>query len=387
MIPYSKQNINSNEIKKIIEVLESDYLTQGPVTPQFESKLQERFDSKYAAAFVNATSALHAACVALELKEGDYLWTSPITFVASANCAKYCGADVDLVDIDKESYNISIPKLEEKLAKAEKENKLPKIVVPVHLAGLPCDMESIHNLSLKYGFKIIEDASHAVGSMYFKNKVGSCKHSDITVFSFHPVKIITTCEGGVCLTNNKDLYKKLFNFRSHGIIKNENAYINKNEGLWYYEMQTLGYNLRLNDLQSALGITQLERLDEFIKKRNELADYYDHKLKDIDFVKTPYKNENYFSSYHLYIILVDPNGEYGRKKIFERLRSHGYYVNVHYIPIYKHPYYNYIKNNFPNSEEYYQRAISIPLFPDLELQEANKVVSIIKNDIGYQTIF
>ena len=268
MIPYGKQNINQEDIEAVVSVMKSDYLTQGPITPEFEKAISKYTNSKYSVAVINATSALHIACVALGVKTGDIVWTSPISFVASANCAKYCGAEVDFVDIDNNTYNISTIALEEKLKLAKKKNKLPKVVIPVHLSGQSCDMESIFNLSKQYGFKIIEDASHAIGGSYQSQKIGSCSFSDICVFSFHPVKIITTCEGGVCTTNDEKLYQKMYNIRSHGIVRNQEDMLNKKHGDWYYEQIYLGYNYRLNDLQSALGLSQLKRLDYFVERKN-----------------------------------------------------------------------------------------------------------------------
>ena len=305
MIPYSRQNINKSDIESVLEVLKSDYLTQGPKTPLFESKLSEKFDVKYAIAVNNATSALHLACLSLGVTKNDIVWTSTITFVASANCARYCGAKIDLVDIDSNNFNISTDKLEEKLIKAKKKNRLPKVLIPVHLAGNPCDMERIYNLSKEYGFKIIEDASHAMGARYKNSKIGSCKYSDITVFSFHPVKMITTAEGGVCLTNNKDLHDKIYNLRSHGIIRSNYTNPDENHGPWYYEQTELGFNYRLNDILSALGASQLDRLDSFIEKRNKLANYYLNKLKENKFLIPQIINKQDLSSFHLFIVKID----------------------------------------------------------------------------------
>ncbi len=389
MIPYSRQNINKSDIESVLEVLKSDYLTQGPKTPLFESKLSEKFDAKYAIAVNNATSALHLACLSLGVTKNDIVWTSTITFVASANCARYCGAEIDLVDIDSNNFNISTDKLEEKLIKAKKKNRLPKVLIPVHLAGNPCDMERIYNLSKEYGFKIIEDASHAMGARYKNSKIGSCKYSDITVFSFHPVKMITTAEGGVCLTNNKDLHDKIYNLRSHGIIRSNYTNPDENHGPWYYEQTELGFNYRLNDILSALGASQLDRLDSFIEKRNKLANYYLNKLKENKFLIPQIINKQDLSSYHLFIVKIDKSHFESRLNLFEKLRGEGYFVNIHYIPIYKHPYYSkmFDKNDFSNSEEYYSSCISLPLYPNLDETEIDKVINILSSDKGYQTIF
>ncbi len=389
MIPYSRQNINKSDIESVLEVLKSDYLTQGPKTPLFESKLSEKFDAKYAIAVNNATSALHLACLSLGVTKNDIVWTSTITFVASANCARYCGAEIDLVDIDSDTFNISTDKLEEKLIKAKKKNRLPKVLIPVHLAGNPCDMERIYNLSREYGFKIIEDASHAMGARYKNSKIGSCKYSDITVFSFHPVKMITTAEGGVCLTNNKDLHDKIYNLRSHGIIRSNYTNPDENHGPWYYEQTELGFNYRLNDILSALGASQLDRLDSFVEKRNKLANYYLNKLKENKFLIPQIINKQDLSSFHLFIVKIYKSHFESRLNLFEKLRGEGYFVNIHYIPIYKHPYYSkmFDKNDFSNSEEYYSSCISLPLYPSLDETEIDKVINILSSDKGYQTIF
>lgn len=389
MIPYSKQNINDDDIKSVVDILKSDYLTQGPVTPEFEKQINNYVGSKYSVAVINATSALHLACLALDVGHKDIVWTTPITFVASANCAKYCGATIDLVDIDENTYNISIDALRIKLEIAKKINALPKVLIAVHLAGQSCEMEKIYVLSKQYGFKIIEDASHAIGGRYKSNKIGSCEFSDITVFSFHPVKIITTCEGGVCTTNNKELYTKIYRLRSHGIVRNMEEFVNKPDGQWYYEQIDLGYNYRLNDLQSALGINQLKRIDSFIEERHEIAGKYDNLFRKIDYIKPHYQNPNCYSSYHLYIIRIKPCETYTRKRIFEKLRNSGVYVNIHYIPIYKHPYYkNYFdEENFPNSNAYYSEAISIPIFPGLTEKDISLIFDIITKPFNHQNIF
>ena len=303
MIPYGKQNIDNHDIEAALKVLKSDFLTQGPVTPQFEKKISNYTNSQHAVAVNSATSALHIACIALGVGKNDIVWTSPISFVASSNCAIYCGASIDFVDIDRNSYNMSVEKLEEKLIKAKKENNLPKVVIPVHLSGQSCDMKSIYNLSKKFNFKIIEDASHATGGKYNGEPIGNCKYSDITVFSFHPVKIITTCEGGVCTTNNSLLYNHLLRLRSHGITRHASEMEQIPDGPWYYEQIDLGYNYRLNDLMASIGITQLEKIDRFISERNKIAEYYNSLFSDTDIICP--KQMNYsLSSRHLYLSLI-----------------------------------------------------------------------------------
>ena len=375
-LPYGRQNITKKDIDNVVKVLKSDFLTQGPLVKDFELNIEDYCNVKYAVATNSATSALHIACLALDLMPGDIVWTSAISFVASANCALYCGAKVDFVDIDKITCNISIEKLEEKLKKAKKSNTLPKIVIPVHLAGLPCEMKKLYNLSRKYNFKIIEDASHAIGSTYRNEKIGNCKYSDITVFSFHPVKIITTAEGGMALTNSSRLEKKLSLLRSHGITKDKSTFKNKSPGDWYYEQQLLGFNYRMNDLEAALGISQLKRIDKFIKKRNEFAQRYNKKLDKLP-LQLPIDIDGCLSSFHLYIINVDIyKSNISHPNIFKELRKANIGVNLHYIPIYKQPFYKKFGFNadaFPNSEAYYKSAISLPIFPDMTISEQNYV--------------
>jgi len=389
MIPYGKQNISDEDIKAVQDVMRSDFLTQGPITPKFENEISNYCKSKYSVAVVNATSALHLACLALGVGKKDIVWTSPISFVASANCAKYCGAEVDFVDIDIESYNMCPIKLEEKLLEAAKIGQLPKVVIPVHLAGRSCDMKRIKELSVEYGFKIIEDASHAIGGQYLGEPVGNCRFSDITVFSFHPVKIITTCEGGICTTNDFKIFSKIYRLRSHGIVRNPSEMKNKSHGSWYYEQIDLGFNFRLNDLQSALGINQLKRLDTFVRLRHTIAKKYDNLFQNSKNIITPSINQNQFSSFHLYIIRIIEQNGVDRKVIFDRLRSEGIFVNVHYIPIYKQPYYSkkFNPNQFPNSEKYYSQAISIPIYPNLNDHDILKVVNTINKPRNYQNIF
>jgi UDP-4-amino-4,6-dideoxy-N-acetyl-beta-L-altrosamine transaminase len=390
MIPYSRQNISEEDINSVIEILKSDFLTQGPTLPLFETKINELVGSKYALAVNSATSALHISCLALGVKEGDIVWTSPISFVASANCALYCRAKVEFIDINLRTYNIDIEHLEEKLMYAEKNGILPKVIIPVHLAGQSCEMEIIYNLSLKYGFKIIEDASHAIGGKYKEEFIGNCKYSDITVFSFHPVKIITTGEGGVATTNDPEIYNKMYRLRSHGITRDINEMTHAPDGPWYYQQLDLGFNYRMTDIQAALGISQLSRLEGFIKARHEIAEKYNSRLSSDFFIK-PFIAESTYSSYHLYIIRFRLNKvKYTHKQIFEQLRLAGILVNLHYIPIYKHPYYKdmgYDPSSYKNSEIYYQEAMSLPIFPGLHDYQIDEVVHRLLNPIGYQTLF
>jgi len=385
MIPYGKQNIDNDDINAITKVLKSDFLTQGPVTPEFENNFADYTQSKHAVAVNSATSALHLSCLALGVGKDDMVWTSPISFVASSNCALYCGAEVDFVDIDKQTYNMCADKLEKKLQVAAKKNKLPKVVIPVHLSGQSCDMESIYKLSKKYNFKIIEDASHATGATYKDKPVGSCDYSNITVFSFHPVKIITTCEGGICTTNDPEIYNKLSRLRSHGVTRHASEMKNKPHGLWYYEQIDLGFNYRQNDLMSALGISQLKKINQFLNERERIASYYDNLFKGLDII-TPYQSKFSKSSRHLYIIRIKNN----RNLIFEKLRNNGIGVNIHYIPIYRQPYYkkfNFNYLDFKESEKYYSEAISIPIYPGLTKKEQEFIVDIISKPQGFQNLF
>jgi UDP-4-amino-4,6-dideoxy-N-acetyl-beta-L-altrosamine transaminase len=374
MIPYGRQNISEEDIQAVTDVLRSDFLTQGPRVPEFEKKLSEYCHVKYATAVNSATSALHVACLSLGLKSGDILWTSPITFVASANCALYCGANVDFVDIESETHNISIIALQNKLEKAKSSNTLPKILVVVHFAGQSCDMKAISELSNKYGFKVIEDASHALGGRYGDQRIGSCEYSDICVFSFHPVKIITSGEGGVATTNNKELYDKMNLFRTHGISRDPDLMTVESEGGWYYQQIELGYNYRLSDIHAALGLTQLQRLDKFVKKRNSIAKYYEKKLKGIAGLSIPKVDQINLSAFHLYIVRVNAAK---RKKIFNHMRESEIGVNVHYIPVYKQPYFqakfNFIETDYPESEQYYKEALTLPIYPGLTRKDQDYI--------------
>lgn len=381
MIPYGKQTLSEADIAAVVRVLHSDYLTQGSQVPAFESSLKSYCGAEHAIAVCNATAALHIACQALGLGKGDILWTTPITFVASANCALYCGATVDFVDIDPQTLNLSIPLLAEKLAAAQVSGCLPKIIIPVHLCGEPCDMAALHQLAQQYGFKIIEDASHAIGASYHGGKVGNCRYSDITVFSFHPVKIITTAEGGACLTNNPELANTLARLRSHGITRNPAEMQGEPDGAWYYQQIDLGYNYRMTELQAALGVSQMTRLDEFVARRHALAARYDKLLADLPLI-LPYRNPANQSALHLYPIQVQPESGKTRQQIFDYLRSHGIGVNVHYIPVHTQPYYRqhfgFVQGDFPAAEAYYAHAITLPLYFSLSEDEQDTVVATLK---------
>ena len=390
MIPYGRQDISQEDINAVIEVLKSDYLTQGPVVPAFEKTVSDYCEAKHAFAVNSATSALHIACLALGVRKGDLVWTSPITFVASANCALYCGADVDFVDIDPATYNISLEALEDKLIKADKLGRLPKVIIPVHLAGQSCEMDKISNLSKKYGFKIIEDASHAIGGKYKDKAIGGCQFSDITIFSFHPVKIITTGEGGMCLTNDSQLAISINRFRSHGIVRHPSEMTHVPDGPWYYQQIELGYNYRMTDIQAALGLSQMKRLDDFVSVRHSIAKRYNEILNE-DWIELPWQHPDTYSGLHLYIIRVKKNKKgITHKQLFEKLRNTGILVNLHYIPVYRHPYYEaigYDKQDFPNAESYYSEAISIPMFATMTESDQQFVVDAIKKPTGHQNLF
>ncbi len=381
MIPYGKQDINQDDLDSVNEALKSDFLTQGPKTPLFEKKVIAYCNADFGVAVNSATSALHIACLALGLTKGDWLWTSPNSFVASANCGLYCGAKIDFVDIDPKTYNLSTEALEKKLIEAKHQNKLPKIVIPVHFAGQSCDMLKINALGKEYGFKIIEDASHSIGGRYLGKPIGCSNFSDITVFSFHPVKIITTAEGGLATTNSKDLADKMRLFRSHGITRDKSLMIGKSHGDWYYQQVDLGMNYRMTELQAALGISQMRRLDKFVAKRHILKERYDSLLSDLPII-LPYQDKNNYSSLHLYPIQIELNkASNNRSEIFIALRESGLGVNVHYIPIHTQPYYlrfGFSEGDFPNSETYYNRAISIPLFHSMTFEQQDEVCKALK---------
>lgn len=378
MIPYGRQDIAEDDLNAVIEVLQSDFLTQGPAVPAFEHAVREYCGAQHGVAVNSATSALHIACLALDVGLGDLVWTSPITFAASANCAMYCGASVDFVDIDPNTYNMSVAALTAKLEEANKKDALPKVVIPVHLCGQSCDMEAIQNLSEQYGFRIIEDAAHAIGGRYQSEAVGNCRFSDITVFSFHPVKIITTAEGGLATTNDDALAEKMRLYSSHCITRQPEQMHRQPEGPWYYEQIGLGFNYRMTDLQAALGASQMKRLDTFVQKRNEICDKYDKALASLP-LKLPMQHADCYSARHLYVIRTQSQDK-DRKQIFEALRSNGVGVNVHYIPVYHHPHYRSLGlyevgvNNCPEAERYYAEAISLPLYPGLTDVDFNAIV-------------
>lgn len=380
MIPYGKQDINQQDIDSVVDVLKSDFLTQGPQVPAFEKALTEHTGAQYALAVNSATSALHIACLALGLGEGDWLWTTPVTFVASANCGLYCGAKVDFVDIDSATYNMCPKKLEQKLITAKANGKLPKVVVPVHLCGQPCDMESIAKLAKEYGFKVIEDASHAIGGKYHDKPVGNCEHSDITVFSFHPVKIVTTAEGGAALTNQKELADKMALLRSHGITRDPEMMTEASHGGWYYQQVDLGFNYRMTELQAALGVTQMQRLDEFVAARHVLSKRYNQMLSELPLV-LPYQLENTYSGLHLFVTRLKLDEiSLTHKQVFDALRENGIGVNLHYIPVHTQPYYQamgFTEGEFPESERYYQEAISLPMFHGMTEEQQNTVVRVV----------
>lgn len=385
MIPYGRQDISQSDIDAVVNVLQSDFLTQGPMVPAFESKVANYCEAQYAVAVNSATSALHIACLALGLGPGDWLWTSPITFVASANCALYCGAKIDFVDIDPLTYNMSVSALEEKLISASKNGKLPKIVIPVHLSGQSCDMEAIYALSKKYHFRVIEDASHAIGATYQNYPVGCCRYSDITVFSFHPVKIITTAEGGMAVTNNSDLAKRMQLFRSHGITRDSAAMKNASDGPWYYEQIDLGFNYRMTELQAALGVSQMGRLAQFVARRRELAARYDHLLSDLP-ILLPWQSLDAKSAFHLYIIRLKLSEiKKTHLQVFNALREKGIGVNLHYIPVYRQPFYKamgFQDSEWVHSENYYSNAISIPMYHGLANEMQDRVLAAIHESIG-----
>ena len=381
-IPYGRQDINQADIDAVVTALRSDFLTQGTTVPSFEKAVADYCGAKHAVAVNSATSALHIACLALGVSKDDIVWTSPITFVASANCALYCGAKVDFVDIDPRTYNLSVERLAEKLAEAEKYGNLPKVVIPVHLCGQPCDMEAIHGLSLKYGFKIIEDASHAIGGRYKNEPIGNCRYSDIAVFSFHPVKIITTGEGGIALTNNEQLAKRMQLLRSHGITSDvSDMYARPQEELWNYQQIDLGFNYRMTDIHAALGLSQMNRLDEFVNKRYSIAKRYDQLLTDLPLV-TPWQHPDGYSSYHLYVIRLKLKEiKKTHQEVYEALRNVGILVNLHYIPVYRQPYYDamgFSSGHCPQAEQYYTEAISIPMYPGLMDTQQDFVVDSLR---------
>lgn len=377
-IPYGRQDITQADIDAVVDVLKSDFLTQGPAVENFERAVAEYSKATHAVAMNSATSALHIACLALGLGQGDWLWTTPITFVASANCGLYCGARVDFVDIDPVTTNISVEALEAKLKSASANGVLPKVIVVVHLSGTPCSMKEIHRLAGQYGVRIIEDASHAIGGRYLGEPIGNCEFSDITVFSFHPVKIITSAEGGMALTNDAGLAKSMMQLRSHGISRDPADMTHTPDGPWYYQQLSLGYNYRLTDVQAALGLSQLDRIDQYVAARHRIAAEYDRLLRDLPLI-LPKSNEDGYSGLHLYVVRLDPTRtNRSRLDVFNALRDGGIGVNLHYIPVHLQPYYRsmgFSEGDFPHAEDYYDRAITIPLYPGLTAENIDHVVS------------
>jgi len=381
MIPYGRQEITQADADMVVSVLKSDFLTQGPVVPKFEKTVATYCGAKHALAVNSATSALHIACLALGLGPSDVLWTSPITFVASANCGLYCGAQVDFVDIDPRTYNLCPQALERKLIAAQAAGRLPKVVVAVHLCGQPCDMAAIHALGQRYGFKIIEDASHAIGGKYKGEFIGNGRYSDITVFSFHPVKIITTAEGGMALTNDAELANKMALLRSHGITRDTEQMTHAPDGPWYYQQIDLGFNYRMTDLQAALGVSQMARLHQYVARRHELAARYDMLLADLPITR-PWQHPDSYSGLHLYVIRLQLE-RIGKthRQVFDSLRDRGIGVNLHYIPVHTQPYYQQMGfrvGDFPEAERYYAEAISLPMFQTLSEAQQDEVTAALR---------
>lgn len=381
-IPYGRQSINQDDVQAVLEVLQSDWLTTGPAVSAFEKAVAEYCGASYAVAVNSATSALHIACMALGLGKGDVLWTTPNTFVASANCALYCGAEVDFVDIEADTYNMSVAALEKKLEAAQKAQRLPKVIVPVHFSGQPCDMKSIAALARQYGIAVMEDASHAIGASCEDTRIGDCTYSDMTVFSFHPVKIVTTAEGGMVTTQDAALAKRLELYRSHGITREPASMTEASHGAWYYQQIDLGYNYRITDLQCALGCSQMKRIDAFVARRREIAAVYDRELQALPLI-LPKQRQNGHSAWHLYVVQLDPRKTLKtRKEVFDALRAVGIGVNVHYIPVHTQPYYRqrfgFQEGDFPVAEAYYQQALSLPIYADLTCEEQLQVIAALK---------
>lgn len=381
-IPYARQSIDREDIDAVVEVLRSDWLTQGPAVARFEQALAAYTGARHALAASNGTAALHLACLALRLGPQDWLWTSPNTFVASANCARYCGARVDFVDIDPETGNLSVAELERKLERARGEKRLPKVLLCVHFGGRPCDMPAIAALARRYGMSVIEDASHAVGAQYAHGKVGNCAHSDITVFSFHPVKIITTGEGGAALTNRDDLAQRIGLLRSHGITRDAAQMQEPSHGPWYYEQLELGFNYRMTDIQAALGASQLSRVERFVGRRRALARRYAQRLSGLR-LKLPPQEEGAKSAWHLYPVQLGTRT--ARRTVFDGLRARGILANVHYIPVHLQPYYRalgFARGDFPRAEEFYDGALTLPLFAELSEEEQDRVCESLREVLG-----
>jgi UDP-4-amino-4,6-dideoxy-N-acetyl-beta-L-altrosamine transaminase len=381
MIPYGRQNISEADIASVVEVLRSDWLTQGPVVPLFEERVARHCGVGYGVAANSATSALHMACLALGLRPGDRVWTSPITFLASANCARYCGAAVDFVDIDPRTYNISVAALAEKLDRAKRAGELPKIVIPVHLCGQSSEMEAIGALADTYGFKVIEDASHAIGAAYRNEPVGSCRFSDVTIFSFHPVKIITSGEGGMAMTNDSQVAKAMANFRSHGVTTDPAEMHSRPETeIWNYQQLVLGYNYRMTDIHAALGVSQMDRIEQFVSRRREIASRYDELLSETPLIR-PWQHPDSKSSYHLYPVrIAESESGVSQKDVFLEMRRAGIGVNLHYIPVYLHPYYvslGFGRGYCSEAERYFHESISLPIFPGLGEEQQERIASLI----------
>ncbi|MBR9896592.1 MAG: UDP-4-amino-4,6-dideoxy-N-acetyl-beta-L-altrosamine transaminase [Gammaproteobacteria bacterium] len=385
MIPYGRQHLDEGDVKAVVETLTSNWLTQGPAIPKFETALADYCGAEFGVAVNSATSALHIACLALGVGEDDLVWTSPNSFVASSNCALYCGASVDFVDIDLQTGNMCIKALKQKLEHAQNINTLPKVVIPVHFAGQPCDMESLHVLAKQFGFYVIEDASHAIGAKYKGAFIGSGQYADICVFSFHPVKIITTMEGGMALTNNSVWAEKMRMLRSHGITNNPEMMTEESHGPWYYQQISLGFNYRMTDVEAALGLSQLDKLEVFLEKRNALAAHYDRLFSECETITPLKQNADSYSSYHLYVVRIDSLTDKQHADLVTNLREQGIFAHVHYIPIHMQPYYKNLGfklGDFPNAEHYYQQAVTLPLFPDLTLEEVEQVVDTLSNAVN-----
>jgi UDP-4-amino-4,6-dideoxy-N-acetyl-beta-L-altrosamine transaminase len=383
VIPYGKQDVNQRDIDAVLKVLQSDFLTQGPAVPKFEQAVANYCGANFGVAVNSATSALHLACLALQIERGDWVWTTPITFVASANCAAYCGARLDFVDIDPTTYNLSPSSLEQKLIVAQVNDCLPKAVIVVHFAGQSCDMQSIYALSQRYGFKIIEDASHAIGGKYRALPIGGCQYSDITIFSFHPVKIITTGEGGMALTNDISLAERMMLLRTHGVIKTEsNLQIENDEEIWNYRQIDLGFNYRMTDIQAALGLSQMQRLDEFVEERNLIAARYDELLSCVSSVVAPAHSLDCYSSFHLYCIRCkSEGGNMTQISLYKAMHAAGIRVNLHYIPVYRQPYYTnmgFARGYCPHAEKYFKETLTLPLYVGLKEPEQDRVVAVIR---------
>ncbi len=381
MIPYGRQTIDSQDIQAVVDVLRSDFLTQGPVVPRFEAAVAAHCGVPHGVAANSATSALHIACLALGVGPGDRVWTSPNTFVASANCARYCGAAVDFVDIDRQTYNMSAGVLAAKLAQARATRTLPKVVIPVHFGGVPCDLQAIGELSREYGFHVLEDASHAIGARYRDSVIGDCRYSDITVFSFHPVKIITTAEGGLATTRSSELAHRMRMLRTHGVTRERADLERKDEGPWYYEQRCLGFNYRMTEMQAALGLSQMRHLEKWIARRHAIADAYDTSLAELPLV-LPSRPTESRSALHLYVVQVDPTRtSLTRRVVFERLRAAGIGVSVHYIPVHTQPDYRalgFYTGQFPASEAYYSRCLSLPMFAGLTDSDHGRVLEALR---------